>query len=141
MRTFAKLLFPLALLTGLSACGDAPPPPAPAAAPAAAPAFNPAINLQVVGWGPQTANVGAEVPNKQPDGQMGLWIKVNSTEGLGEAQVLFGGQAAEKIVVTPDLITAAIPPAWINAAGDKTVEIKQVGSQKTFAVGTLKVLP
>ena len=36
--------------------------------------------LKVINWGPQSAPVGT-VPNKQPDGNMGIWIQVAGTQG------------------------------------------------------------
>ena len=139
MRTLISLLAVVSMTAFVTGCGESTPPAKPSSV--TAPAFNPNINLQVTAWGPQEAKVGAELPNKQPDGNVGIWIKVNSTEGLGEAQVLFGGQPAEKIAFAPDLVTAAVPAAWFASAGDKEVVIKQVGSQKTFAVGVFKIQP
>jgi hypothetical protein len=141
MRILAPLFVTASLTVLLTACGESTAPTAPNAPATTAPSFNPNISLQVTAWGPQEAKVGAELPNKQPDGNVGIWIKVNSTEGLGDAQVLFGGQPAEKIALAPDLVTAAVPAAWFASAGDKEIVIKQVGSQKTFAVGSFKIQP
>lgn len=96
-------------------------------------------SINVLKWGPNETKLGT-IPNKQPDGKMGLWIDVSSTEGFGELQVLF----AEKTVPTviqPKLITAGIPPEEIAAPGDKTVKIKQLSTGNIVSVGVFKVLP
>ena len=130
-----KVLCMLGLLAALAGCGKTDPTDTKAAAPApvAAP-----IDLKVTNWGPQETKVGV-VPNPQPDGNMGLWIQVNDTQGLGEVQVLFGGQPGSTAVVVDKVITIAVAPAQLAAAGDKDIVIKQVSSQKAFPVGTFKI--
>ena len=96
-------------------------------------------NLEVTKWGPQSANVGT-VPNKQPNGSMGIWIQVSGTQGLGNVQVLFDGQSV-KTAVREKVITAAIPSEQIAKAGNKEVVIKQTKTGKVFPVGTFAVKP
>ena len=130
-----KIFCMFGLVIALAGCGkpDASDSKAAPAAPVAAP-----IDLKVTNWGPQETKVGV-VPNPQPDGNMGLWIQVNDTQGLGEVQVLFGGQPGSTAVVVDKVITIAVAPAQLAAAGDKDVVIKQVSSQKAFPVGTFKI--
>lgn len=97
------------------------------------------FQLKVIRWGPQTTDV-VSIPNIQPDGNMGLWIEVADTEGLGDAQVFFAGQPAKITEVREKLILALIPRAQINEVGHKEVIIKQVSSGKKFPVGTFVVV-
>lgn len=95
--------------------------------------------LEVTKWGPQSANVGT-VPNKQPNGSMGIWIQASKTQGLGKLQVLFDGQAV-KSAVREKIIIAAIPSEQIAKPGNKGVVIKQTKTGKVFPVGTFVVKP
>jgi hypothetical protein len=97
-----------------------------------------ALSLKVTNWGPEAAQVGT-VPNKQPDGSMGIWIQVESTQGLGEAQVLFGGQAGKSTNIGDKLITTAIAPELLNKPGTMAVTVKQVSTGNTYPVGTFVV--
>ena len=131
-----KVVCMLGLLAALAGCGKTEQTDTKAAAPApvAAP-----IDLKVTNWGPQETKVGV-VPNPQPDGSMGIWIQVSDTKGLGETQVLFGGQAGTQAVVKDQLITVAIAPSQLGHPGDKEIVIKQVSAQRTFPVGTFKIV-
>lgn len=101
---------------------------------------SPVVDLKIINWGPQEGKLG-EIPNKQPDGNVGIWIEVNSTKGLKEddVQVLFAGQPAVGVSVQENLITGSVVKALLATAGDKEVSIKQVSTQKTFPVGVFKV--
>lgn len=94
--------------------------------------------LRVVNWGPQTASKN-EIPFKQADGSMGIWIEVAALQGFGEAQVLFAGQPAKSTVTTDKLITAAIDPEKLAELGSKEVAVKQVATNKVFPVGTFSL--
>lgn len=96
--------------------------------------------LQVGNWGPQTTTVN-NIPNRQLDGNAGIWIEIAEVHGLGELQVLFSGQPAKVTVVQPKLITAAIAPDEFTQAGNKEVAIRQVSTGKVFHVGTFHVEP
>ena len=98
----------------------------------------PTFELKVVNWGPQSAKVGTN-PNKQPDGNMGVWIEVAGTQGLGEAQVIFGGQPAKATSVQEKNVNAAISTEQLSQAGNKEVVIKQIATGKTYVVGTFIV--
>jgi hypothetical protein len=94
--------------------------------------------LAVTNWGPTAAQVGV-VPNKQPNGHMGLWIQVESTQGLGEVQVLVGGHIGSTAVVAEKLITSAFPVEVLAQPGALAVTVKQVATGKSFAVGTFTI--
>lgn len=98
-----------------------------------------ANKLKVVRWGPEDAKVGV-VPNKQPDGKMGIWIEVNSTDGIGDIQVLFGGKPM-LTAVEPKLITTGVPAQEFSAAGEKKVEIQSLQTGESITVGNFKVTP
>lgn len=97
-------------------------------------------DVKVGDWGPQSAKVG-ELPNKQPDGTIGLWIQVTGEQSLGEVQVLLGGQPAKATSIQDKLITVSISPDSLAQPGDKEVVIKQVSTGKIFPVGIFKVTP
>jgi hypothetical protein len=111
------------LAATLVACGESAPPK---------------VDLKVGNWGPQTT-AAKTVPNPQPDGGAGIWIEVSDTQGLGDAQVLFGGEPAKITVVQSKLITASVAPQNFAQPGSKEVAIKQVSTGKVFPVGTFKV--
>lgn len=96
------------------------------------------FDLKVVNWGPQSLKAGIN-PNKQPDGSMGIWVEVESTNGLGEAQIMFGGQPAKLTSVQEKIITAAIDAEQIATTGEKEVVIKQIGSGKLIPIGTVRL--
>ena len=119
-----RKLTPFLLAGALAACGAAEPPK---------------VDLKVENWGPQTTPAKV-VPNPQADGGAGIWIQVSGTEGLGAAEVLFGGEPAPTVVQSK-LITASVPPAQFAQPGSKDVAVKQVSTGKLFPVGTFKVEP
>lgn len=94
---------------------------------------SPTFELKVINWGPQSTKVGTN-PNKQPDGNMGVWIEVAGTQGLGEAQVIFGGQPAKVTFVLEKNVNAAISTEQLSQAGNKEVVIKQISTEKTYVV-------
>lgn len=96
------------------------------------------FELKVVNWGPQSLKAGIN-PNKQPDGSMGIWVEVESTNGLGEAQIMFGGKPAKSTSVQEKIITAAIDADQITTTGEKEVVIRQIGSGKLFPIGTVRL--
>jgi hypothetical protein len=89
---------------------------------------------KMLNWGPRASVVGA-VPNKQPDGSMGIWIKVDDTEGLGDAQVVFDGHKIKKTIINKKLITAAIPSWLLDEMGNKEVLIMDISTGKEYQVG------
>jgi hypothetical protein len=96
------------------------------------------VELKVGNWGPQSTVV-KNIPNQGPDGNAGIWIEVSGVQGLGEVQVLFSGKPANKTVVQPKLITAAIGPENFTQVGNKEIAIKQVSTGKVFHVGMFNV--
>lgn len=97
------------------------------------------FELKVLNWGAQSTKVGTN-PNIQPDGSMGLWIEVAGTQGLGEAQVIFGGQPALGTSVQERNVNAAISADQLTKEGNKEVSIKQLSTGKIYSVGTFVVV-
>jgi hypothetical protein len=128
--TILATLFMAALL---SACDNGTPPQQKTSATAST-----SVDLKVGNWGPQSTKVGV-IPNQQPDGGMGIWIEVSGTQGLGEAQVLFGGQPAMVTSVQEKGITASIAPEQLTELGKKELVIKQIATNKLFPVGVFDV--
>ena len=95
--------------------------------------------LKVLKWGPNEVTKIGAIPNKQPDGKMGIWIDVSSTEGLGEIQILFAGKP-EPTAVSPKLVTCGVSPEEISIAGDKTIELKIVKTGQVIQVGNFRVV-
>lgn len=93
------------------------------------------FDLQVKAWGPLDGQVGA-IPNLQPDGAMGIWIQVETTRNLGEAQLFIGDQPAKSTTLNGDSIVAAFRPELLGQPGDKPVKLKQLSTGKEFPVGT-----
>lgn len=98
------------------------------------------IDLSIPNWGPQSVEIGT-IPNKQPDGTMGIWIEVSNTQGLGDAQVIFDGKTAKSTSVQDKLITVAITPDQLKTSGNKQIYIKQTSTGRLFNVGTFIVNP
>ena len=96
--------------------------------------------LVVSNWAPRSASVG-KIPNIQPNGGMGLWIKASLPEGFGEADVLFDGHPAliTNVSVAEQLITSSISPTLFSHVGESEVVIKQRSSGKLFPIGVFKV--
>ena len=94
--------------------------------------------LKVLKWGPNEAKIGT-ITNKQPDGKMGIWIDVSSTEGLGEIQILFAGKP-QPSAVSPKVVTCGVSPEELAVAGDKTIELKIVSTGQVIPVGNFKVI-
>lgn len=130
-RTLA-ILGALAALT-LTGCNDNS---AEQAKPQAA--TKPAAELKLGNWGPQETPAGTPF-NQQPNGKSGLWIEVTGLDLTAGAQVVFGDQPLDDVTVSDKLVTAAIPPALLQAAGDRKVVVIENGSKRQLPVGTFKV--
>ena len=130
-RTLA-ILGALAALT-LTGCNDNS---AEQAKPQAA--AKPAAELKLGNWGPQETPAGTPF-NQQPNGKSGLWIEVTGLDLTAGAQVVFGDQPLDDVTVSDKLVTAAIPPALLQAAGDRKVVVIENGSKRQLPVGTFKV--
>jgi len=96
-----------------------------------------AVDLKVENWGPRSM-VAGDIPNKQPDGVMGLWIKAPGADALGKAEVLFDNQPALTTISEKGL-TAAIAPEQLTKPGKIKVAVKQVSTGKIFPVGAFEV--
>jgi hypothetical protein len=95
------------------------------------------FDLKIGKWGPQSMVLG-DIPNKQPNGYLGIWIQVTGEQRIGEVEVLFDGKPFHGTVKTK-LITTGIPPEELTQPGKKEIVIKQVLTGKTFPVGTFVI--
>jgi len=93
--------------------------------------------VQVANWGPQSLTVGA-IPNKQPDGGMGLWVEVTRSGGDVDYQIYFNG-APQRTSVTDKGMTTSIPPSQLTQPGNMDVTIKHSATGRVFSVGTFVV--
>jgi len=96
------------------------------------------VDFQVLDWGPQSTKAGI-VPNKQPDGGSGIWIKISKIdiEYSGPVKVYFSGKPANGVYFNPngELITASIPPRFFKNSGRYAVTVKQIATGREFYIG------
>jgi hypothetical protein len=94
-------------------------------------------DLKIENWGPRSMVVG-DIPNKQPNGVMGIWIKALGVPGFGKVEVLFDGQP---VITTGSEqgIAAAIAPERLTKPGKKEFVIKHVSTGKIFPVGVFEL--
>jgi hypothetical protein len=90
-------------------------------------------DLKMSNWGPQSMTIG-EIPNKQPTGNMGVWIQVAGKKD-GDYQVQFDGHSLEAVGGDANLITAGVPPDLLGAVGTKEITIKEIKTGKTYVAG------
>jgi hypothetical protein len=94
--------------------------------------------LVVENWGPQASKVN-EVPNLQPSGDAGIWIKLTDERLPGDVQVIVGGRPAKQTTIAPGLVTAAVDPSLFQTIGNKAVAIYNLKNGSTTFVGDLTV--
>jgi hypothetical protein len=96
--------------------------------------------FSVRNWEPRTTKAGVVV-NEQPDGGMGMWIKVVGDHALGEVEVLFNNIPAMVTSRQPGLITAAISAEQISEPGSIEVAIHSQSTGEIIKVGDFIVEP
>jgi hypothetical protein len=89
--------------------------------------------LKILTWGPQNKVIG-EVPNIQPNGDIGLWIEV-SGKSKDSYSVIFNDKQLETVNAAENLITAAIPIGYTESIGEKDIYIEEIGSNNKIFVG------
>jgi len=95
-------------------------------------------SLKIVAWGPKSAVVG-QIPNVQPDGNLGVWVKVTELDVSENWRVVFGGIPALSTNLQPGLITAAVNPSMLSEVGEKSVEIENTDTNTIINVGAFVV--
>lgn len=86
-------------------------------------------------WGPQEAHVG-EVPNEQPDGSVGIWIRIGCATAA--TLILFDGVPLPT-TVQPGLLTARLDPDYLAVAREAQLAVHDPGSGETLAVGVMSI--
>jgi hypothetical protein len=133
-RSFARAAAAALCVVGAVGCSDRP------ASNAGVPAASaPSAAAVVKGWGPTGTRRG-EAVNRQPDGASAIWIGVAGVAADPATKVRFGDQHVSPATVSPELVTAAVPKAVIDTAGDYPVVIEEASGRRT-SVGTFRVLP
>lgn len=94
--------------------------------------------VQIIDWGPRSTTPGL-VPNRQPHGELGLWIKIQPLQNILDLKLFFDNNPAKITTVEKDLITAAIEPALINTTGKKTVSLRTQNGPGYQFVGNFEV--
>ena len=91
-------------------------------------------------WEPQTTRSGVVV-NEQPDGSMGIWVKVAGDFDLGEVELLFDNVPAKVTSQQPGLITASISVEQITEPGLRKVAIRSISTGEVIEIGNFTVEP
>lgn len=94
--------------------------------------------LKVIDYGPRAVEPG-EVPNKQPDGSLGFWVRFDRVLTLDEVEIIFNGQRALVTSVQGEFVTAAIDANQSFQPGDKHVFLRSALSGSLFPVGVVRV--
>lgn len=80
--------------------------------------------LSVTDWGPRSTKVN-ENPNAQPNGSIGLWLRLNTTKGLTNAVLYIDEtRAISTSVIDSSLVTAAVSPDLIATASRKKISLR-----------------
>lgn len=90
--------------------------------------------LEIYNWGPDSAKIRS-IPNIQPDGNAGLWIKTSMTRGLGNLSVYINDKPIQT-TVSFELITASIPKEYFNEENKLNITIRS-DKNYNFKVGIL----
>jgi hypothetical protein len=103
----------------------------------------PELSIEVLDWGPQITKVG-EVPNQQPSGVSGIWIKVKKmdAESISMVKVYFDNFSAyhpTQIQPNGEVITASIPPWLFRREGVFEVSLKNAATGALTHVGHFTV--
>lgn len=91
----------------------------------------------VSAWGPDRTRAG-EPANAQPDGSMGLWFRTACAPG--NVRLLFG---EDRLSMTRSEfgLTARVPLALIEAAGERRIALLDVDTGQEMAVGLFRIDP
>jgi alpha-1,3-rhamnosyltransferase len=103
--------------------------------------FRQSFEVKITNWGPTSCRSG-EIPNMQPDGAMGIWVSVESVDGLrGGCYLTFNGIPALVTTIDNNLITAAISVSHITDPGSKEIKIVKEfdGWRSIYDVGVFTV--
>jgi hypothetical protein len=79
-----------------------------------------------------------EIPNKQPNGNLGIWINVTGEKGIGEAHVLFGDYSGHA-AISDGLITTSAPPEHLTFINSIEIFVKQISTGKIIPIGSFKI--
>jgi len=96
--------------------------------------------FSVINWQPQTTMAGV-VANEQPDGSMGIWIKVVGDFSLGDVEVLFDNIPAKTTSHQLGLITAGITAEQLSEPGVREVTVRSISTGDVFKIGDFTVEP
>jgi hypothetical protein len=99
---------------------------------------SPAAAIVLKDWGPRETKPGTGF-NLQPGNISAIWISVSGVANHPDTQVLWDGKPLEQVVITPALVTAAVPNTLYKAAGTYPIQIKEGGSDRVVNVGTFFV--
>lgn len=93
--------------------------------------------FEVQDWGPRNMVLG-DIPNRQANGGLGLWLRVNGPCSAGEICLSCGGTDVA-VYCSPGLVTAEIPAALLGKVGGYELKLRHVLTDKVTPIGTLVV--
>ena len=94
--------------------------------------------LKIESWGPRETMVHV-VPNPQPDGTSGIWIKLKGGYFQGNLQLMIDDSPAVRTNTHKDLMTASIDPKVFSVAGKKQLTIRNLSNGSNILVGEIEV--
>lgn len=74
---------------------------------------------RIVSWGPTGAARG-KIPNRQSGGEMGVWIKMKDSIGVGKLDLILGEKRLATYISNAQLITAGVPAAYLVQASERS---------------------
>ena len=94
--------------------------------------------LKILNWGPRAAPVMV-IPNIQPDGTLGIWVKVTGLDVSENWHLSFDGEPALLTNREKGLITASVNPNLLKSIGEKAVTLENRDANKVIDVGVFMV--
>jgi hypothetical protein len=95
-------------------------------------------SFKLVDWGPRTTALGL-IPNKQPDGNIGIWIKFDGTLNPSRLELLVDGLPAIRTVLQDGLVTAAVDASAVRNPSRRTLEVALRSDGKNIPIGIFRV--
>jgi hypothetical protein len=98
--------------------------------------FFSASDVSIEDWGPRKVNLSS-LPNIQPDGGVGLWIRANGLES-GDQITLDSKEIPSTL--SGELITTSVKPDFFHAKKSINVQLSKSKSAKKIDVGIIEIL-
>jgi len=96
-------------------------------------------DLTIGNWGPQSTVLGV-IPNRQPGGEMGVWVQLSGVTANENFTLLLNDEPALITLVQKDLITATISSSMLKEVGKLEVKIINLATDKVITIGYFVIL-